>query len=150
MLTLRVLALPEDSALEVLEGDHHHRHIVQTLSVQRVLQHRFYAKPALIVDVARLLRLLRLLGLSLQVAAVPRAFHTFLRSHFIENSVAPQDYKVVALSYLELLDVRISYYHIWVSASKLKLGLRVSKCPAHLTIRKDLQIAVLAEHGLDQ
>lgn len=55
VLTLRVLALAEYSALEVLEGDHYHCYVVQTLSVKRVLQHRLHAKPTLIVDVARLL-----------------------------------------------------------------------------------------------
>lgn len=55
VLTLRVLALPEYFALEVLECDHYYCYIVQTLSVKRVLKHCLHAKPTLIVDVARLL-----------------------------------------------------------------------------------------------
>ena len=48
-----VLALPEHLPFEVLEGYHHHRHVVEGLTVERVLQNALHGQPTLLVHVLR-------------------------------------------------------------------------------------------------
>jgi len=64
----RVLAFAEDRPLEVLECDHYDGHVVEGLSIERVLEHAFHCEAALLVHV-----LGKLLVLVVYVDTVPDA-----------------------------------------------------------------------------
>jgi hypothetical protein len=63
-----VLALAENCPLEVLEGYHYYRHVVEGLSVEGVLEHALHCEAALLVHI-----LCELLVLVVDVDTVPYA-----------------------------------------------------------------------------
>ena len=127
---LWVLALAKNLSLKVLEGNHHYSHVVEGLSVQRVLKHWFDSEAALLVNA-----LCGFIGWVLlpfvHLAAVPNTFGHVFVWHFVEYTIRCHQDKVVLLMDLELSDLGISFHNVDVSATVGKLSFGVTKSSGH-------------------
>ena len=71
------------------------------------------------------------LGVLEALAGHPHALGNLLVIHFVINSITCQHDKVVLFVYLERTDIWLSINYIWVAASVLELGFRVTKRSAN-------------------
>ena len=129
-LALWVLALAKNDSFEILEGDHDDRDIIQTLSVQWVLQYWFNSEPALLMDALSRPVVGILLPL-VSVAAVPDTFAHVLVWHFVEDAVTCQQDEIMIFMYLELPYLWLSFDDIYVSTSICQLGFWITKGSTH-------------------
>lgn len=118
LLAVGVLALAEDDALEVLEGDDYDGDVVQALAIQRVLQHRLDGEAALLVDGLRRPApgLDGLLPLVL-VAALPDAPGDVVVAHLVEDAITGHEDEVVVLVDLEVADLRLRLDYVRIAAA---------------------------------
>jgi len=125
-LTLWVLAFAKNNSLEILEGDHDNRNIIQTLSIQWVFQYWFNSKSTLLMDALSRPVVGILLPL-VSVTAVPNTFAHVLVWHFVEDTVTCQQYKIMIFMDLELPDFWLSFNDIDVSTSICQFGFWITK-----------------------
>lgn len=145
-ILVRILALRSRATTEymfkVLKSHHHHCHIIERLSVQTVFQHCFDSQTAILVhvDPTGLIRcsssgyqyFFSLVQLCFGCfARQPNTFTDVLISHLIEYTITSQNDEVVLFGYLERVNVWLSSYDVWITSSKLKLGLWVTKRTAN-------------------
>ena len=135
--------MPAGDSLEVGEGDHDHGHIVQRLAHEAVLEDTFDTEAAVLVHADVLFRLLlcnlRLLltgrlsalGLPGRLAGQPDGLANVVIGQLIVDAIGGQGNKIVLLCDLESSDVGNSLDNVWVAATILEFGLRVTESPAN-------------------
>ena len=135
--------MPAGDPLEVGEGDHDHSDIVQRLAHEAVLEDTFDAEAAELVHADILLRLLlrslrllltgrlRALGLPSCLAGQPDGLANVVIGQLIVDAIGGQGDEIVLLCDLESSDVGNGLDNVWVAATILEFGLRVTESPAN-------------------
>ena len=129
--------------LEVGEGDHYHGDVVQRLPHEAVFEDALDTEAAELVHADVLFGLflhnLRLLlpgrlgalGLPGCFASQPDGLANVVIGQLIVDAIGGEDDEVVLFCDLERSDVGDGLDYVWVAATILKLGLRVTESPAN-------------------
>lgn len=121
--SLRVLWFAKDSALKVLESYHDHGDIIQWLAIERVLENGLDCKSRLLMHI-----LSKLLVFVVNWATVPNTLHAIFIWKLVKDAVTSKDDEVMLLSNLELSDVWLANYDIWITSSEVVFCFRIPKC----------------------
>lgn len=124
--SIRMLTLPKDSSLEILESNHYNCNIIQRLSVQCILEDTFNCQATLLMNI-----LSNLFVFVIDVTTVPHTRRDILIRHFIKDSITCQDNEIMIFVYFETGDIRFTNHNIWIASSEFIFSLRISKSPGY-------------------